>query len=180
MKNFLYFLLIVALVSCKNDERVIIDTKSQVEKSKSYKEAVVQQGGDFLGLILGEEFETASKILPTVLPADITTEEDENFLYYRLEHIYTVTEYQLFFDNNKLEEINFDAIVYNEKGDFDENGAIELFNDLKDDFIKFYGNKYMTSSDEDNEILFWNKGNKNVQLILEKAKVHVYLDIALK
>lgn len=174
MKKNIFIFLLVILFSCKND-RVIVDTQDIPTKSKFYKETVIQKGSDFLGLQLGEEFETALE----VLPKEYLGEETENYLYYKIENSYSTVEYQLYFNENKLEEINFDAVVYNEKGTFDENGAIELFNDLKEDFLYSFGNKYMTSSDEVNEILFWNNGNKNVQLILEKAKVHVYLDMTI-
>jgi len=177
MKKYIYIFVTLALFSCNSDSRNIVDTKNDSSKSKFYKETIKQQGEDFLGLKLGEDFITAKD----VLPKEYLVEEEENYLYYRLEGVYTVVEYQLYFNNEeKLEEINFDAIVYDEKGTFDKNGAIELFNEIKEDFIKTYGNKYMTSSDEENEILFWNKENKNAQLILEKAKVHAYLDISLK
>lgn len=176
MKKYLFLFLIVSLFSCEDNKRNIVDTQEIVEKSKFYKEAIVQQGEDFFGLKLGDEFETAKE----VLPEKYFIEEDENYLFYKIESTYTVAEYQLYFNENKLEEIDFDAIVYDEKGAFDNNGAIELFNDLKDDFIIVFGNKYMTSSEGENEILFWNKGNKNIQLILEKAKVHAYLDISFK
>ena len=175
MKKYLS-IFILLIFACKNDNRVIIDTQKESSKSKYYKETVIQQGEDFLGLKLGEEYETASK----VLPKENLVEENENYLYYKVEKTYSVAEYQLYFEENKLQEIDFDAIVYDETGTFDENGAKELFNDLKEDIINAFGKKYMTSSDETNEILFWNKDDKNVQLILEKAKVHAYFDIALK
>jgi len=176
MKKYFYLFLLLFFFSCKNDKRVILDTQTEIEKSEFYKTTVIQKGEDFLGLKLGEEFETARE----VLPKKYLIEEDENYLYYKIENTFTVVEYQLYFNENKLEEIDFDAIVYDETGMFDKNGAIELFNDLKEDFIYTFGNKYMTSEEEENEILFWNKENKNVQLILEKAKVHAYLDISLK
>jgi len=177
MKNYsLFLVLFITFFSCKNEEKkpVVEDVQTST-KSKFYKEVIVKNSGHFSGLILGEEFQKASKIIDENFKA----EEDENeFILYKLDKTYTNSSYELYFKNNKLNEILFDTYVYDEKGMFDKNGSLVLFKEIKEDFLKRFGNKYMETSNTENEILFWSDENKDIQLIHEigKAGVHVYIE----
>ncbi len=175
MKKYLYLaLIIVVYISCnENTQEAQVDLSN---KSIFYKETILKQGGDFLSLNLGDKMENASK----VLPKDILQQNEKNYQFYKSSNTFSVAEYQLIYEKEKLVEIDFDVFIYDEKGNFDTDGALELFNELKEDFLKKFGNKYMESSDTENEILYWSKDNKNVQLILEKAAVHAYLDIVVE
>ena len=175
MKNITLFLLsLIVLISCKNDTKEIT-TVPDIANSKYYQETMLRVGNDFLGFNLGENFETAS----IVFSKEHLQQEENDYLYYKISNTYTEAEYQLIFEDEKLKEIDFDVHVYDEKGNFNTQGAETLFTEIKADFLKRFGNKYMESSEEENEILYWSKDKKNIQLIHEKAKaaVHVYADI---
>lgn len=164
-------------ISCNSEKKPQQEDKSHFDdKSKFYKETIIVAGGDFLGFNLGCDLKDAISILPK---EKIVLDKKEYQLYKNTAS-YSDTEYQLFFKDDKLEEINFDTYILDEKGNMDKNGALILFNELKAKFLKRYGNKYMESSDENNEILYWSKDKKSIQLIneFEKGSIHVYLDIA--
>lgn len=178
MKNLLIlFVMTISLVACKNDTKNVatpIDT--EITKSKAYFEVIKFAGGDFDGFSLGESIASVRQ----VFGEENLVEEESDYLYYKFEDIYTNSEFEFSFADNKLKELYLDTYVYDETGTFDRAASDMLFNEIKDDFLKRFGNKYMETSDEKNEILFWSNEKKNIQLIHEvsKAAVHVYLDIS--
>lgn len=176
MKKYIYFVLLVFIASCNNSTTENLTPDLNANKSKFYKEVIIKNGGDFSGFTLGQKQSEASQLIPV----EFLGEKDKAYQFYSLENTYTTSEFQLYFEDNKLKELNFDTHVYDETGTFDKAGAETLFNEIKEDFLKQFGKKYMENSEQENEILFWTDDKKNIQLIHEKAKaaVHVYIDIS--
>jgi len=173
---FFAFTIILFMFSCQTETKPLENENTHFEgKSKFYKETIFTFGGEFLGFTLGEEQKTASK----KLPKEKRSLQEDNYQLYKFTGSYSDTEYQLYFKDGKLEEINFDTYIKDAQGNNDKDGALTLFNELKKELLKTFGNKFMESSDEANEILYWSKDKKNIQLIHEfdKAAVHAYLDI---
>lgn len=176
-KIIILFVTAFLLMTCNSDSKTIATpTATDVTKSKAYLEVIKYAGGDFAGFNLGDEFEVASK----VFGKKNLIENEADYLFYKFEETYTNSEFELSFADNKLNELYLDAYIYDETGTFDRAASATLFNEIKQDFLKRFGNKYMESSDEENEILYWSQDKKNIQLIHEvsKAAVHVYLDIS--
>lgn len=178
MKKIIFlFIIAFSLIACSNEaNNTPIETATDITKSNVYLEVIKYKGGDFAGFNLGDEIEVASK----VFGEENLIENETDYLFYKFEETYTNSEYQLTFADNKLSELYLDAYIYDETGTFDRAASSELFNEIKDDFLKKFGNKYMETSNEKNEILYWSNDKKNIQLIHEvsKAAVHVYLDIS--
>jgi hypothetical protein len=176
-KIILLFVTAISLIACNDDSKLVATpTTSDMTKSKAYFEIIKYAGGDFAGFNLGEKIETASK----VFNKENLVESESDYLFYKFEETYTNSEYQLSFSENKLKEIYLDTYIYDETGTFDRAASALLFNEIKEDFLKRFGNKYMETIDEQNEILYWSNDKKNIQLIHEvsKAAIHVYLDIS--
>lgn len=178
MKKILILLVTAfSLVACTNESKKNTpEVDNSVVRSKYYLEVIKQIGGDFSGFNLGDEFKVASK----VFGEQNLIEKSEDYLFYKFEDTYTNSEYQIYFSENKLNELYIDTYIYDETGTFDRAASAILFNEIKEDFLKRFGNKYMETSKEKNEILYWSNNKKNIQLIHEvsKAAVHVYLDIS--
>lgn len=177
MKNILFtfaFLSIISLNSCNSGEKNKADTENKISDSKSvfYKEVVKTLAGDFAGFSIGASFEESKK----VMSKEFLTKEESDFLMYKISDKFTISEYSLIFEDGKLIEIALDTDIYDETDNYDSEAALLLFNDLKDDFLKRFGSKYLETETEENTVLFWSDDVKEIQLIKEKAKVHVYID----
>ncbi|MFT4644502.1 MAG: hypothetical protein ACI8ZX_000905 [Planctomycetota bacterium] len=174
-KLLILFVTAISLVACNNETKTTAqEIDSTVAHSKYYLEVIKKAGGDFSGFNLGDKVKVAQE----VLGEQNLVEKEADYLFYKFEETYSNADYEIFFKDGRLNEILLDAYIYDETGNFDRAASAVLFNEIKDDFLKRFGNKYMETSDEKNEILYWSKDKKNIQLIHEvsKAAVHVYLD----
>lgn len=150
--------------------------KPNENASVYYKEVVKSQLGDFSGFSIGASIAETKKVLGT---ENLVTEESD-FLMYKISEEFTISEYSLIFDGNALSEIALDTKLYDDVDNYDEEAATQLLNDLKTDFLKKFGSKYLEESDEYNDILFWTKDGKEIQLIKDGAEVHVYVDVIVE
>lgn len=176
-KILILFVSAFLLITCNNEStKTLTETATDLTKSKAYLEVVKYSGGDFAGFNLGDDFKVAS----TIFGEENLVENEEDYLFYKFENTYSNAEYELSFSENRLNELYLDAYIYDETGTFDRAASTMLFTEIKNDFLKRFGDKYMETSDEKNEILYWSNDKKNVQLIHEisKAAIHVYLDIS--
>lgn len=177
MKKLLFafaFLSFIALNSCNSGEKNKAETVTKISDSKSvvYKEVVKTLTGDFAGFTIGASFQDCKN----VIGKDFLTKEEKDFLMYKISDKLTISEYSLIFENGKLIEIALDTDVYDETDNYDSDAALLLFNDLKDDFLERFGSKYLETEDEDYTVLFWSDDVKEVQLIKDNGKIHVYVD----
>lgn len=177
MKNLIFafaFLSIISLNSCNSADKNKAEAATKISDSKSvvYKEVVKTLAGDFAGFSIGASFADSKK----VISKDFLTKEESDFLMYKISDKYTVSEYTLIFEDGKLIEIALDTDIYDETDNSDSDAALLLFNDLKDDFLERFGSKYLETETDDNTVLFWSDDKKEIQLIKENGKVHVYID----
>lgn len=173
--TYLYVFALMILFSACFTGTETVEENLAVEETKStyYKEVVKASNGDFSGFTLGKSLSETED----VLASEYLSIEEDDFLLFKISDTYTITEYSLYFtENNKLSEINMDTKVYDEEDNYDTSGAIELFNEIKEEFMTKFGSKYLEEVNNDNIIMFWNKGPKQIQLILDNSEVHVYIE----
>lgn len=165
--------LVILLTACSDKKA---ETTTVIEASENasvyYKEIVKSQAGDFSGFSIGSSMAETKK----AFDQQYLVEEESDFLMYKVSEKYTVSEYSLIFDGNALAEIALDTKVYDDADNYDPEAAKQLYKDLKEDFLERFGSKYLEESDEYNNILFWTKDAKEIQLIKDNAEVHVYID----
>lgn len=173
MKNYLTLLVLFSLLTAcqSNTDNNTTETTTKEENSTYYNETVNTSSGKFLGYTLGESY---AQCLEKINKDDIFVQE-KDFIAYKKNSAYTVAEYSLGFENDKLTEINFDSHIYNEVGDPNAEGARNLFEELRTDFEAIVGNKPIDSYQGNNIILHWNKEGIDVQLIAEEEQVHAYI-----
>lgn len=164
---------VISLSACGDKKSETTETtKPVVNGSVYYQEVVKTESGDFSGFSIGASMEETKKAFDN----QYLIEEESDFLMYKVTEKYTISEYSLIFDGETLAEIALDTKVYDDADNYDFEAAKLLFKDLKTDFLKRFGSKYLEESDETNSILFWTKDGKEIQLIKDNAEVHVYID----
>lgn len=172
-KLILAFLVIFSISACNETEK---ETSKPIDESKSvyYKEVIKTLHGDIAGLSIGASVADCKKIID----GNYLAEEADDYLMYLIsDNKYTVAEYGLIFEDGKLVEIALDIDVYNEEDSYDAEGASKLFEELKEDFLERFGSKYLETVTEENTVLFWSDDVKEIQLIKDAGKVHVYIDV---
>lgn len=168
---------VITMSACGEKETTTTElVKPDENTSVYYKEIVKNQAGDFAGFSIGASIAESKKVLDN----QYLEEEESDFLLYKVSEKYTISEYSLLFDAGVLAEIALDTKVYDDADNYDSEAALQLFKDLKEDFLKRFGSKYLEETNENNSIMFWTKDGKEIQLIKENAEVHVYVDAIIE
>lgn len=162
MKNLLSLAFVVAFLG------MTITSCNTESEAKLVDKILFAEGGDLLGISLGDTKESVR----AKLPADAFEEEYEGFIYYSWKidnHDYYLDLY--FNEDNTLFSISGYVYLNTAEGGYDTEGAKALFEDMKPLFTKKFG----APTSEDTEYMTWSLDDKDIDLGLGDGEVYFYI-----
>jgi len=158
----------ITYIDCNSQKKIINTEEIATPRVISFNEVIFAEGGDFLGLTLGEPKESVMSKLPN----DAFEDEQENWLYYSWKIGNNNYYLDLFFnEDSTLFSIAGYIYLNTENGDFDNEAATTLFTDLKPYFL----NKFGTPEIEDAYYVPFYSDTSNVDLGKGDGEVYFYV-----
>lgn len=135
----------ITYIDCNSQKKIINTEEIATPRVISFNEVIFAEGGDFLGLTLGEPKESVMSKLPN----DAFEDEQENWLYYSWKignHDYYLD--LSFSEDNTLFSISGYINLNNPNGSYDNESAIKLYAELKPYFVNKFGEPIIEYTDK--------------------------------
>lgn len=150
----------------------IVDEATSTSSSTSayYNDIVFAQGGEFLGLNIGDSRTDVSG----KLPADGFDDETESYMYYYW--LLDNNDYylDLYFESDKLNSIDGYVYFYDDESYYDNDAAKAFYADLKADFVAKYG-EAEEETDGEYTYTYWYFDDKDVEVGMDEGEVYWYI-----
>lgn len=165
------FLLIFFIYSCQNSsEANEVEIEDPVSKSIYFDKIVFAEGGNFLGLELGESKESAL----AKMPETAKTEQTASYTYYEWQLDSNVYYIDLYFnESGVLASIDGYVYFYNESNYFDLVSAELFYVNLRDYLIERFGEQEEVNTDA--RYTLWNLENYTVEVGLQEGEVYWFI-----
>ncbi|MGB1247273.1 MAG: hypothetical protein ACPG4Z_00200 [Chitinophagales bacterium] len=169
MKNT--FLLIGTLfflaLACTNDTTSNTDEVVEEHNSAHYEKIFFLDGGEILGLTLGETKDEVKAILPKEGYDDET--DDYMSYYWSVED----NEYflDMYFSQGTLASIDGYVYFYKDVSYHDPEAAKAFYEDLKVDFVEKYGEE-VEQVDGNNTYMFWYLEDKEIEIGYDEEEAY--------
>lgn len=164
-------LFILSFYACQNTtEASEAETEEVTSVSIYFDKIVFAEGGDFLGLELGESKESALAKMPEAAK----TEQTASYTYYEWKLDSNVYYIDLYFnESGVLASIDGYVYFYNEGKYFDNASAEVFYINLRDYFIKRFGDQEEVKGDA--RYTLWNLENYTVEVGLQEGEVYWFI-----
>jgi hypothetical protein len=170
---FLPALLILAstvFTSCDSNPSSNNEDKVDVDNSEIFNKVVFAEGGDFVGISLGDSKDDVK----ANLPKDAFEDETESYLYYAWNLDGNDYYLDLYFrEDNTLSSIDGFVYFYDEETYYDEASATEFYDELKTFFINKLGSDYEEVGSEYTYV-YWAKDKFDVEVGQNEGEVYWY------
>jgi hypothetical protein len=156
------------LTSCTSDTA----TEDAGEfNSKFFKQIVFAEGGDFVGLSIGDTRDAVK----AKLPADAFEDETDNYLYYSWKIDGNDYYLDLYFkDDGLLASIDGFVYFYNEDSYYDAEAAAAFYKDIKALFVAKYGEP-KEEVDGDYQYTYWYMEDLDAEVGVNEGEVYWYI-----
>jgi hypothetical protein len=151
-----------------NAEEIVVE--ESIPKSVYFDRIIFAEGGDFLGVTLGETKDDAL----SKLPADAQTEKTPNYTYFEWQLDSNVYYIDLYFDENQLlASIDGYVYFYNANKIYDVDAANVFYDNLKEYFSQKYGE--LEEIESEVKYSFWNLEDKTIEVGLNEGEVYWFI-----
>lgn len=160
----------IVFTSCDSNPSNSED-KVAVDSSEMFNKVVFAQGGDFVGISLGDSKEEVK----ANLPKDAFEDETDSYLYYAWNIDGNDYYLDLYFrEDNTLSSIDGFVYFYDEESYYNEAAATEFYDEIKTYFIGKLGSDYEEVGSEYTYI-YWAKDKFDAEVGQNEGEVYWYL-----
>lgn len=160
----------IVFTSCDSNPSNSED-KVAVDSSEMFNKVVFAQGGDFVGISLGDSKEEVK----ANLPKDAFEDETDSYLYYAWNIDGNDYYLDLYFrEDNTLSSIDGFVYFYDEESYYNEAAATEFYDEIKTYFIGKLGNDFEEVGSEYTYI-YWAKDKFDAEVGQNEGEVYWYL-----
>lgn len=139
--------------------------------SEYFDDVMFAEGGEFVGLNLGD----SRSDVKAKLPESAFDDETDSYLYYYWDLNGNQYWLDLYFDEaGKLNSIDGYVYFYDAESNYDEAAAKAFYTDMRDAFTAKYGAEE-EEVDEDFVYTYWYFDNKDVEVGLDGGEVYWYM-----
>jgi hypothetical protein len=144
---------------------------SGADNSEMFNQVVFAEGGDFVGISLGDSKEDVKE----KLPQDAFEDETESYLYYAWNIDGNDYYLDLYFrEDNTLSSIDGFVYFYDEESYYNEEAAAEFYDEIKTYFIGKLGEEYEEVGSEYTYI-YWAKDMFDAEVGQNEGEVYWYI-----